>query len=219
MMNFMNKLVKFSKCLIFALVVFFSVTEVFSAPENLAYKDWCVETFDNGEKIYEAYRVINFDIEYRLDRHSGYYEFWQKPKETLRFKTGDCEDLMFLFSDLLPWRQDNFEIVWGFVYSKVSRSKTKHVWGELIGKDKQIYYVEGGQADWNAIEKKEIVEKREQRDPIVKLPQRTYTLLQGLFLEYDEFDEILYKDLFGEKELSSEAFHIFKLLHEMTTRE
>ncbi len=112
----------------------------FSAPDNSAFKEWCVDTFSNGSEIYEAYKVINFDIEKRPDVKDGYYDYWQNPMETRLLKTGDCEDFMFLFSDLLPWNQDNFEIVWGFVYDKSSIGKAKHVWGQLKGKDGQIIY-------------------------------------------------------------------------------
>ncbi len=189
-----------------------------NAPDNLAFKEWCVDTFQNGSKIYEAYRVVNFDIEFRADVKGGNFDFWQKPRETLRLKTGDCEDFLFLFSDMLPWSQDNFELVWGFVYSKTSKSKVKHAWGELTGKHGQVYYVEGGQGNWNAIQKIEIVEKYQYRDPIVKIPQRTYTLFQGLFMEYDRFDSAMCKEILGNDDISSEAFEVFKLLHEMITR-
>ncbi len=220
LMHFIKKLAKWSKSFIFALLLLsFSMGIVFSAPENVKFKEWCVKTFENGSEIYEAYRVINFDIEYKSDKSSGVFDFWQKPKETLLLKTGDCEDIMILFSDLLPWNQDNFEIAWGFVYSRISIAKTKHVWGQLTGKDGQIYLLEGGKENWNAIQKQEIVEKTEYRDPFVVIPQKTYTLLQGKFLDYEVFDDIAYRELFGRDEPSSEAFDVFKMLHEMITRD
>ncbi len=218
--NCIDKLAKWNKYFIIPmLLIFFSIGTAFSAPDNAAYKEWCIDTFYNGDIIYEAYRVINFDIEGKLDVKSGYFDFWQKPQETLRLKTGDCEDFMILFSDLILGSQDNFEIVWGFVYDKSSIVKSKHVWGQLTGKDGQLYILEGGQGDWDGIQKQEIIEKTQFRDPIVIIPQRTYTLLQGLFLNYDIFDEIAYREIFGKDEPSSEAFHVFEMLHEMVTRE
>ncbi len=216
-MKLMHFIKKLALC---SLLIFFGMSTVFSAPENPAFKEWCVETFNNGSEIYEAYRVINFDIEYKSDRSSGSFDFWQKPEETLLLKTGDCEDVMFLFSDMLPWNQDNFEIVWGFAYSKISIAKTKHVWGQLTAKDGQIYILEGNGGDWDSIKKQEIVEKYEYRDPFVVMSQRMYTLLQGVFLDYDIFDETTYRDIFGKDgEPSTEAFEVLRMLHEMITRE
>ncbi len=219
-MKFIGKLVKWNKIfLIPMLIVFFSMSTVFSAPDNTNFKKWCVDTFYDGSEIYEAYKVVNFDIESKTDSKAGFYDYWQKPLETLRLKTGDCEDFMFLFSHLLPWDYEEFDIVWGFVYDKTSIGKAKHVWGELTGKHGQIYIVEGGQADWDGIKKQEIVEKTEFRDPIIVMPQRTYTLLQGLFLEYDYFDDFTYTSIFGEGVPSSEAFEVLKMLHGMMTRD
>lgn len=218
-MRSISKLVKWSKRISLALLVtIFSVGMAFSAPDNSMYKQWCEDTFYNGDKIYEAYKVINFDIHYKGDVQAGYFDYWQKGRETLQLKTGDCEDFMILFSDLLPWDYESFDIVWGFIYSKTSKSKTKHVWGELRGKSGQLYILEGGQQDWGGIQKVETIEIDELRDPIVVLPQQTYTLLQEIFLKYDYFDQATYQEIFGKSEPSSEAFRVFEMLHEMITR-
>ena len=36
-------------------------------PDNPYYREWCVNTFDNGVQLYYAYKKIAFDIEYRTE--------------------------------------------------------------------------------------------------------------------------------------------------------
>lgn len=64
-------------------------------PDNPRYKEWCINTFDNGEQIYEAYKEIAFDIDYRPEPQKT--DYWQTPIETMQSKKGDCEDSAFLF--------------------------------------------------------------------------------------------------------------------------
>lgn len=52
--------------------------------DNILYKEWCEETFENGNYIYEAYKNIAFNIKYAPEPNR--IDFWQTPKETSRQK-------------------------------------------------------------------------------------------------------------------------------------
>jgi len=132
--------------------------------DNLMYKEWCEETFENGKYIYEAYKDIAFNIKYTPEQAKT--DIWQTPFETKRSKEGDCEDAVFLFSSHLPSKQRNAMIIWGWVIDKESRVARAHVWYQLIDKVGQLYIVEGFSKDWNGIIPMEIVEETESRKPI-----------------------------------------------------
>ena len=132
--------------------------------DNLMYKEWCEETFENGKYIYEAYKDIAFNIKYIPEQAKT--DIWQTPFETKRSKKGDCEDAVFLFSSHLPSKQRNAMIIWGWVIDKKSRVARAHVWYQLIDKVGRQYIVEGFSKDWNGIIPMEIVEETESRKPI-----------------------------------------------------
>lgn len=132
--------------------------------DNFMYKEWCIETFENGKYIYEAYKDIAFNIKYTPEQAKT--DIWQTPFETKRSKEGDCEDAVFLFSSHLPSKQRNAMIIWGWVIDKESRVAKAHVWYQLIDKVGQLYIVEGFSGDWNGIIPMGIVEQTESRKPI-----------------------------------------------------
>jgi len=135
--------------------------------DNFLYKEWCEETFDNGDYIYETYKDIAFNIKYTPELSKT--DFWQTPIETAKLKRGDCEDVVFLFFSQLPSNQKNAEIVWGWVINKRSAVRKAHVWYQLVDNKGQQYVVEGFSKDWNGIIPMKIVEGIESRRPILTM--------------------------------------------------
>jgi hypothetical protein len=146
--------------------------------DNFLYKEWCEETFDKGNHIYEAYKNIAFNIEYTPE---------PPPIETARLKKGDCEDAVFhFFSQLLP-RQTNAEIVWGWVIDKRNGVGWAHVWYQLTDKKGQKYVVEGFSEDWNGIIPMDIVQDTETRKPIFTISHCMVSRLSRLFPEVEDW--------------------------------
>ncbi len=138
------------------------------ANENLPYKKWCEEKFDNGSYIYQAYKDIAFNIEYTPEENKT--DYWQSPDETARLKKGDCEDAVFLFYSHLPKDQNNAQIVWGWVVDKESAVGRAHVWYQLVDRKGYQWIVEGFSQHWNGIIPMEEIEKTETRKTIFTLP-------------------------------------------------
>lgn len=136
--------------------------------DNLLYKKWCEKMFDNGSRIYQAYKDIAFNIEYTPEESNA--DFWQSPDETARLKKGDCEDAVFLFYSHLLKEQDNAEIVWGWVIDKESEEGRAHVWYQLTDRKGKQWVVEGFSRSWNGIIPVGEIEKTELRRPIFTLP-------------------------------------------------
>lgn len=138
-----------------------------NVPDNPYYREWCVKTFDNGEQIYEAYKRIAFDIEYRSEPPKT--DYWQTPEETMQSKQGDCEDSVFLLvSRLAKWEIDG-EIVWGWVTDRLRPIAFAHVWYQIYDKQGKAYVVEGFSKEWNGIIPKEVVDETEKRIPTLIL--------------------------------------------------
>jgi hypothetical protein len=153
--------------------------------DNFLYKEWCEETFDNGNHIYEAYKNIAFNIEYTPEPPET--DFWQTPLETARLKKGDCEDAVFhFFSQLLP-KQTNAEIVWGWVIDKRNGVGWAHVWYQLTDKRGQKYVVEGFSEDWNGIIPMDIVRDTETRKPIFTISHCMASRLSHMFPEVEDW--------------------------------
>ncbi len=159
--------------------------------DNFLYKEWCEETFVNGDSIYEAYKDIAFNIKYTPEMSN--VDFWQTPAETARLMKGDCEDAVFLFFSQLPSNQKNAEIVWGWVINKQSTMGRAHVWYQLSDKRGQQYIVEGFSNDWNGIIPMRIIEETESRRPILTMTHSAVGKLAGLLSEAD--DQQIYQSL------------------------
>lgn len=155
--------------------------------DNPLYKEWCEETFVNGNHIYEAYKNIAFNVEYTSEENG--VDIWQTPFETIRSSNGDCEDAVFLFFSLLPPDQKNAEIVWGWVINKSNygsvREARAHVWYQLRDKEGNRYVVEGFSKDWNGIIPMDIIEKTESRKSILTIPHATVGSLSGPLSKID----------------------------------
>ncbi len=151
--------------------------------DNFLYKEWCEETFGNGDYIYEAYKDIAFNIKYTPEASKT--DFWQTPAETARLKKGDCEDAVFLFFSQLPSNQENAEIVWGWVIDKRSAMGRAHVWYQLTDNRGQQYIVEGFSKDWNGIIPMEIVEETESRRPIFTISHSVVSRLASALPQAD----------------------------------
>lgn len=136
-------------------------------PDNQPYKEWCINTFDNGEKIYEAYKEIAFDIDYRAEPPK--MDYWQTPVETRQNKKGDCEDSVFLFFSMLSELDINGDMVWGWVVDKGNSIAFAHVWYQLFDKRGKVYIVEGFSKEWNGIVPEEVITCGEERIPTLML--------------------------------------------------
>ncbi|ODS32177.1 MAG: transglutaminase domain protein [Candidatus Scalindua rubra] len=153
--------------------------------DNFLYKEWCEETFKNGNYIYEAYKDIAFNIKYTSELNKT--DFWQTPLETIRLKKGDCEDAVFLFFSQIPSNHENAEIVWGWVIDKRNGIARAHVWYQLTDKRGQQYIVEGFSKDWNGIIPMENVENTEIRRPILTISHSTISKLASFLPKADDW--------------------------------
>ncbi len=159
--------------------------------DNFLYKEWCEETFDNGNYIYEAYKDIAFNIKYTPELSKA--DYWQTPVETAKLKKGDCEDAVFLFFSQLSSNQKNAEIVWGWVIDKRSTVGRAHVWYQLVDKRGKQYIVEGFSKDWNGIIPMDMVEETESRRPILTMSHSAIVKLASLLSDAD--DQQIYQSL------------------------
>jgi len=131
--------------------------------DNQPYREWCINTFENGERIYEAYKEIAFGINYRAEPVKT--DYWQTPIETRRYKQGDCEDSVFLFFSRLSEADIDGDIVWGWVVNKENTIAFAHVWYQLFDKHGRPYIVEGFSREWNGIIPVEMIAEGEKRIP------------------------------------------------------
>ncbi|MDN3514394.1 MAG: hypothetical protein NG747_08345 [Candidatus Brocadia sp.] len=138
-----------------------------SIPDNPLYREWCINTFRNGEQIYEAYKEIAFGIDYCAEPPKT--DYWQTPTETRQSKKGDCEDSVFLFFSQLSELDIDGDVVWGWVVDKDNSIAFAHVWYQLFDKRGRAYIVEGFSKEWNGIIPEEIVAGVEERVPTVAL--------------------------------------------------
>lgn len=136
-------------------------------PDNQLYKEWCINTFRNGEQIYEAYKEIAFGINYRAEPPKT--DHWQTPQETKQTKQGDCEDSVFLFFSMLSALEVDGDIVWGWVAGKDNSVAFAHVWYQLFDKRGRLYIVEGFSKEWNGIIPVRILDEGERRVPTLML--------------------------------------------------
>ncbi|KAB2831885.1 MAG: hypothetical protein F9K48_11530 [Candidatus Brocadia sp.] len=132
-----------------------------STPDNPLYREWCTNTFHNGKQIYEAYKEIAFDINYRSEPPKA--DYWQTPLETRQRKKGDCEDSVFLFFSQLSELNIDGDVVWGWVVDKGTSVAFAHVWYQLFDKRGRAYIVEGFSKEWNGIIPEEMISGREER--------------------------------------------------------
>lgn len=135
--------------------------------DNTLYREWCINTFNSGEQIYEAYKRIAFDIDYRTEPPKT--DYWQTPGETMQSKQGDCEDSVFLFFSLLSKLDIDGDIVWGWVVDKGSSIAFAHVWYQLFDKRGRPYIIEGFSKEWNGIIPAEMMNGKEDRIPTLML--------------------------------------------------
>ncbi len=156
--------------------------------DNFLYKEWCEETFNNGNCVYEAYKNIAFNIEYTPEPNMT--DFWQTPVETARLKKGDCEDIVFHFFSQLPPDLKNAEIIWGWVINKRSKIGKAHVWYQLTDKKGQQYIVEGFSKDWNGIIPMGILENTETRRPIFTIAHSSVSRLASSVPKVDDSQNI-----------------------------
>lgn len=144
---------------------------VANCPENITdnqlYKEWCTKNFRNGDQIYEAYKEIAFDIDYRAEAEKT--DYWQTPVETRQKKQGDCEDSVFLFYSRLSELDIDGDIVWGWVVDKNNSISFAHVWYQLFDKHGRPYIVEGFSKEWNGIIPSEMIGDKEERVPTLIL--------------------------------------------------
>ena len=138
-----------------------------NTPDNQFYREWCAKTFKNGEQIYEAYKEIAFEINYRAEPSKT--DYWQTPAETRQSKHGDCEDSVFLFFSKLSALDIDGDIIWGWVVNKENSVAFAHVWYQVSDKRGRPYIVEGFSREWNGIIPVEMLAEGERRVPTLML--------------------------------------------------
>ena len=138
-----------------------------NTPDNQFYREWCAKTFKNGEQIYEAYKEIAFEINYRAEPSKT--DYWQTPAETRQSKQGDCEDSVFLFFSKLSALDIDGDIIWGWVVNKENSVAFAHVWYQVSDKRGRPYIVEGFSREWNGIIPVEMLAEGERRVPTLML--------------------------------------------------
>ena len=135
--------------------------------DNQPYKEWCTKNFRNGDQIYEAYKEIAFNIDYRAEPEKT--DYWQTPVETRQKKQGDCEDSVFLFFSKLSELDIDGDLVWGWVVDKNNSIAFAHAWYQLFDKQGRQYIVEGFSKEWNGIIPSEMIGDKEERVPTLIL--------------------------------------------------
>lgn len=143
-----------------------------NAHDNPKFKKWCVEMFEYGEYVYEAYKHITFDIDFTNEQEDK--DEWQTPLETAKSGKGDCEDITFLFFDYLNNSQNDTQIVWGFVVKNGDNVARRHVWCELTARNGERYVVEGFTRSWRGIIP---MEENILRFPILKISSHEFSRL------------------------------------------
>ena len=174
-------------------------------PDNPHYREWCTNTFDNGMQLYDAYKKIAFDIEYRAEPPKT--DYWQTPDETMQRKQGDCEDSVFLLaSGLAKWEVDG-EIVWGWVTDKLGNITFAHVWYQIYDKQGKAYVVEGFSKDWNGIIPIETLHDTEKRTPTLILRHNLVRqALEGADAEPEESQGWIDKDSVEDLQFSWDIY-------------
>ncbi len=186
-------------------------------PDNPLYKDWCANTFRNGEQIYEAYKEISFGVDYQAEPSRT--DLWQTPLETLQSKTGDCEDSIFLFFSQLSQLDIDGDIVWGWVVDKERSIAFAHVWYQLFDKEGRPYVVEGFSKEWNGIIPVRMIQGKEERVPTLELRHGQVSMVVDEMLpqftegfEEQQFSWVLYMNN------STQTREIFQKLEVMFRR-
>ena len=152
--------------------------------DNQLYKEWCINTFEKGEQIYEAYKEIAFNIDYCAEQPKT--DCWQTPVETRQSKHGDCEDSVFLFFSRLSELDIDGDIVWGWVTDENSSMTFAHVWYQLFDKGGRQYIVEGFSKEWNGIIPLEVIGRVEERAPMLMLRHsKVNNVLSELLIDFD----------------------------------
>ena len=194
-------------------------------PDNQPYREWCINTFKNGEHIYEAYKEIAFGINYRAEPSKT--DYWQTPVETIQSKQGDCEDSVFLFFSKLSELDIDGDIVWGWVVDRGSSITFAHVWYKLFDKRGMPYIVEGFSRDWNGIIPLEMITGMEDRVPTLMIRHRQVIHVVDEMISIPDFGrELAFTEPIEDAQYSWNIYlnsatiikDIFQKLHDMFTR-
>ena len=185
-----------------------------NTPDNQLYREWCTKTFRNGEQIYEAYKEIAFEINYRAEPSKT--DYWQTPVETRKSKQGDCEDSVFLFFSKLSELDIDGDIIWGWVVGRENSVAFAHVWYQLSDKRGRPYIVEGFSKEWNGIIPVEMLAEGERRVPTLMLRHnqvnRVVDEMIPQFAESFEEDQFTWAVYMNNATLVREIFHKLQVM-------
>ena len=103
---------------------------VFITPESEKIKSFANEIITNDPV--QIYKFVRDEIKYIEDylTYDYRFEYWQFPEETLRLRTGDCEDQAILLCTLFRakgYGPDDVKVVFG-----LTSANAGHAWVELF---------------------------------------------------------------------------------------
>ena len=193
--------------------------------DNPLYREWCINTFKNGEQIYEAYKKIAFEVDYRAEASKT--DYWQTPIETMEAEQGDCEDSVFVFYSKLSELDIDGDIIWGWIADRGSSITFAHVWYQLFDKRGMPYVVEGFSKDWNGIIPLEMIAGMEERVPTLILKHgKVRHVVDEMISIPNRGREQEFTESFGDARFHWNIYlnsttiirDIFQKLHDMFTR-
>lgn len=123
----------------FFLYVFAFVAAIVVIKCALVKGEYLEDIFINGDRIVSSVSYVDEHVDFVGEGTDD--DYWQTPQETLKLKTGDCEDVVLLFAYLNRNISLPAYYCWGDTMDTNGQIMT-HAWVELTAKNRDIYVVE-----------------------------------------------------------------------------